>query len=487
MTAAAALERLRGSPRPRVLFVSHAFGGGVGRHIDELAVAIADDAEVLLLNPHLNSFLALRWLRPGEDLALWMRAADEWERMVELLQAIGIDRIHFHHVHGLPHGILELPRRLGCPHDVTLHDFFPACPAYHLTGADGRYCGGDPGCRHCADARAPQWGLSIDEWRSTFGELLGKAERVIAPSRDAARRIGAFFPAVTPLVWPHPELDATPAAAPLRVLVTGAISPAKGLGLLEACVRDAAARALPLHFRVLGYLARPIPVWPQLPFSIAGEYRERDLDAMIALERGDAFFFPAQCPETFSYTLSAALATPLPIVATDLGALPERLADRANARVVPWNAGASVVNDTILACVPRSAAAASRRPAAPSFAAYAKMYAAPLAGARGAAGTPLAPLEPAWSSEPWEDIGQWTLAALFDDAIGCGRASSREKLREHALRADARLAAMPAAPPEGQPHPASGPSPAVRPGEAREASRVTAPLRTMARWLRRGS
>ena len=278
MTVAAALERLRGSPRPRVLFLSHAFGGGVGRHIDELAGAIAADAEVLLLQPHLNSYLALRWLRPGENLVLWVRAAEEWERMVGLLQAIGIDRIHFHHVHGLPRGILELPRRLGCPHDVTLHDFFPACPAYHLTGADGRYCGGDPRCRHCVDARPAQWGFSIDEWRSACGELLGKAARVIAPSHDAARRIGAFFPAVAALVWPHPELDAAPAAAPLRVLVTGAISPAKGLDLLEACVRDAAARSLPLHFRVLGYLARPIPAWPELPFSLAGEYRERSMD-----------------------------------------------------------------------------------------------------------------------------------------------------------------------------------------------------------------
>jgi hypothetical protein len=46
---------------------------------------------------------------------------------------------------------------------------------------------------------------------------------------------------------------------------------------------------------------------------------------------------------------------------------------------------------------------------------------------------------------------------------------------------------MPPTGPEAQPHPGSGPSPVARPGEAREAWRVTAPLRTMARWLRRGS
>jgi glycosyltransferase involved in cell wall biosynthesis len=441
VTVPAALERLRGSPRPRVLFLSHAFGGGVGRHIDELAGAIAADAEVLLLQPHLDSFLALRWLGPGENLALWVRAADEWERLVELLQAIGIDRIHFHHVHGLPRGILELPRRLGCPHDVTLHDFFPACPAYHLTGADGRYCGGDPRCRQCTDARPAQWGLSIDEWRSTFGELLAKAARVIAPSQDAARRIGAFFPSVAPVVWPHPEAEAPAPRTPLRVLVPGAISPAKGLDVLEACVRDAARRALPLHFRVAGFTARPIPSWPELPFSIAGEYRERDLDALIALEKGDVFFFPAQCPETFSYTLSAALATPLPIVATDLGALPERLAGRGNARIVRHDAAAAAMNDAILEAAATSSARAgsARDRMAPD--AYRARY---LEGLRrsGAAGPALPTVPSRWLESPRHSPELSSFAWLYDDAIRCGRAASREELVRRAAEVDAQLAEL---------------------------------------------
>jgi glycosyltransferase involved in cell wall biosynthesis len=425
-----------------VLFLSHAFGGGVGRHIDELAEAIADDAEVLLLQPHLDSFLALRWLAPGEDFALWPNAAGDWEAAVQLLAAIGIDRVHFHHVHGLPRTVLELPRRLGCAHDVTLHDFFPACPAYHLTGADGRYCGADPQCRQCVDGGRPaQWGLSIDEWRGAFGAWLAAAARVIAPSRDAARRIAAFFPSVAPVVWPHPESDAPPPPAPLRVLVPGAISPAKGLDLLEACVRDAARRALPLHFRVLGFLARPIPSWPELPFGIAGEYRERDLDALIALEKGDVFFFPAQCPETFSYTLSAALATPLPIVATDLGALPERLAGRGNARIVRHDAAAAAVNDAILesAAMLPARAGTSRDRVAPE--AYRARY---LEGLRrsGAAPASLPPIPERWLQRPRHSPTLSSLAWLYDDAIRCGRATSREELARRTAQADAQLAAL---------------------------------------------
>src|SRR6185312_12715116 len=143
------------------------------------------------------------------------------------------------------------------------------------------------------------------------------------------RRIRRFFPAVSPVVWPHPEDPATSAVTPARVLVPGALSAAKGLDVLEACVRDAAARALPLHFRVLGYTARPIPAWPALPFSVSGVYREADLAELIALERGDVVFVPALVGETVADTLAAALAAALAIVATDLGAFPGRLAARA--------------------------------------------------------------------------------------------------------------------------------------------------------------
>lgn len=322
MTEPAALGRLRDSRLPRILFVAHAFGGGIARHVEALARAIAGDAEVLLLRPHATGHASLRWLRPGEDFAAWLPAADGWDRTIGFLGGIGIDRVHYHHVHGWPRSILGLSRELRCAHDVTLHDYYPACPAYHLTGADGRYCGGAPDCGHCLDGGPAQWPLTIPAWRAAFRELLSSAARVIAPSRDAAERIARFFPGVAPVVWPHPEEGAAAPAPAVRVLVPGALPQEKGLDVLEACVRDAAARGLPLHFRVLGYTSRPIPPWPALPYSVAGEYREGDLPALIAQEGGDAIFFPAQCPETYSYTLTAAIASGLPIVATDLGRSP---------------------------------------------------------------------------------------------------------------------------------------------------------------------
>jgi len=425
VTVAAALERLRRSTRPRILFVSHAYGGGVRRHIEELAAAVEGDAEVLLLTPRAASSLELRWLRGGESFAAWPDKAD-WERMIALLESIGIDRVHFHHVHGLPREVLDLPRRLACSHDLTLHDHFPACPQYHMQDGDRRFCGGEPGCQRCLDQGPAQWPVSIDGWRAIFKPVLDGAGKLIAPSEDSAKRIAKFFPGSRPVTWQHPRaMHAVPARA-LRVVVPGAISPAKGLALLVACAQDAAARRLPIHFLVIGYIAHPVPLWPEVPLTIGGEFREGELPSLLASSGADALFFPAQVPETFSFTLTDALDTGLPIVATNLGALPERLAGRTDAHIVRWDAPPGEVNDVLLRS--RRAPRAIPAPSGVSLEDYARRYLEGLR--RGAA--PASPMQvpAAWLDAPVEtDPPTTTLPWLFDDAFLCGRALSREKLK----------------------------------------------------------
>lgn len=427
------LGRLHASRRPRVLFVSHGHAGGVARHVDELARALSAHAEVLLLQPR-GASVALAWARAGEPLRLHFDRASEWERLEATLAALGIDRLHLHHVEGHPREVLGLAARLGCPLDVTLHDYFAACPNYHMLDGTGRYCACEPGCRQCLDGGAAQWALSIDEWREAFGNLLRGAARVIAPSEDAARRMSTFFPGLQPVVWPHPEDDA-PASRAVRVLVPGAISIAKGLEVLEACVADSAARGLGLHFRVLGFVARATPTWPRAPLTISGEFPPGELRNLMALERGDVCFFPAQCPEIFSYTLSAALDSGLPIVASRIGAFPERLAGVAHARLVPWDASPGEFNDALLAAAPAEAARAAARPRM-SFEEYVRRYREGWSAARGAQAPSPPALEPRWLAEPQAAPDRRPLAFFYEDGVVCGRAASLEGLRRYAFDPD---------------------------------------------------
>ncbi len=437
------LERLRRSPRACVLFTSHDGLGGVRRHIDDLADVLADDLEILLLRPYGRSSVSLSWLRRGEALQLWFHRDDEWDRLVATLRYARVARVHVHHVHGLPQAVLELPRRLDVPCDVTLHDYFPVCPQYLMTDATGRYCGevGEAGCMRCLEGSPPQWPLSIREWRDAFRALLSSAARVIVPSHDAARRVRRYFPEVTPLVWPHAERSRECSIVePCKVLVPGALSPAKGLHLLEACARDAARRDVPLHFRVLGYVAPPpLPLWPELPLSVAGEFPEGALPALIALERGDAFFFPVQCPETHSYTLSAALATDLPIVATDLGALSERLQGRRDARVVRWDEEPAVINDALVEVLAADTRRVRLASSATSPAEYRGRYLEPIQPSRDGSSAATAPIAARQLSAPEESQPRPNLPALFEDAFFCGNRRSAAVLEGCLRDVDAAL------------------------------------------------
>jgi glycosyltransferase involved in cell wall biosynthesis len=359
------LLRLAQGSKPVIVFVSHGWGGGIRRHMDDLAALIGERATVLYLEPAVDDTVKLYWPRAGESFAVYFRLPYDMPRLAETLRTVRVARLHFHHVHKLPRAILDLPAAAGVPYDCTLHDYYAICPQYHLVTEEGRYCG-EPdaaGCAACLARRPAQWGLDIGAWRSAFARLLRGADRLIAPSQDVAQRIARYVPDVSIDVWPHPEPVPPPPPRVVRVVLLGNLTPEKGLHVAAACAEDARDRRLPMTFRVLGSTTVPVPQWPDAPLTIHGQYQDSELAHLLAAEKADVLWFPAQVPETYSYTLSVALASGLPIVASALGALPERLAQHPRCATVAWNAPAAEWNAALLsiAGLPERAAPAETR------------------------------------------------------------------------------------------------------------------------------
>ena len=350
------LLRLKESPKHLLLFVAHAWGGGVRRHMTELAAMVRDRCNVLFLEPALGDNVRLSWDAESEAFSAYFALPEDLPGLVSLLRAMDLSRIHFHHVHGLPRSVLDLPGATGVPYDCTLHDYYAICPQYHLVTEDGRYCG-EPdaaGCAACLARRPHRWDVDIGTWRAAFGRLLLGAERVIAPSRDVARRIARYYPDAEVTVLAHPESPPRVPSRVVRVVTLGLLSPEKGLEVVKACALDAGARGLALSFRVLGSTTEALPLWPETPLSIQGQYPEGELAALLAAEHPDVIWFPAQVPESYSYTLSVAIAAGVPIVASSLGAFPERLANHPSARLVPWDAKPEIWNEALLAAMQAS-------------------------------------------------------------------------------------------------------------------------------------
>jgi GT2 family glycosyltransferase len=442
------LQRLAAGAKPVLLFVAHAWGGGVRHHMADLAEIVGDRCETLLLEPVAGDVTKLSWLRTGEALSAYFILPADFGILVSVLRYVGVGRIHFHHVRGLPRSVLDLPAAVGVPFDCTLHDYYAVCPQYHLVTEDGRYCGqpDEAGCAICLDQRPAQWGLDIAAWRGVFERLLRAAERVIAPSRDVARRMSRYFPELKVLVVPHPERPTSPPPDYVRVVTLGNLAPEKGLHVVTACATEARARNVPLSFRILGSTTEPVPQWPEVALSTHGEYERRDLPALLAAERPDVVWFPTQVPETYSYTLSVALASGVPIVAADLGAFAERLADSPSAALVPWTASPAQWNDELL----RTGRAGREHTveiapceAMPTTDAawYPNEYLAPLTAQprRGRPqGEPLEVGDKHWyPPEGCVSARELPLQRLFIAGVECGHRESRDALKRRLPTADA--------------------------------------------------
>jgi GT2 family glycosyltransferase/glycosyltransferase involved in cell wall biosynthesis len=336
-------QRIRSSGRKVFLCVLHAEGGGVVQHVKDLAMATDDHVIWLTLKPLPPHWISLECVQEGYQFSLSLRPQADYEQLATILRACGVERTHIHHLMGHSLDMLGLVEDLAVPFDFTVHDYYTICPQVTLSDQHGRYCG-EPdtdGCDRCLAERPPRAGVAdILSWRAKYAWALTKADRVIAPSMDAARRIQRYCGSAPVLAVEHQFPGAAPDVVPkrltlgepLRIAALGMMAIHKGFQLLQECAERAQHSRLPLEFTLVGSTGGLKRTGSG--FRETGSYSG---EASELLDQVDPhlIWFPAGCPETFSYTLSICLKRGLPVAAHDIGAFPERLGGRPWTWIVP--------------------------------------------------------------------------------------------------------------------------------------------------------
>jgi GT2 family glycosyltransferase/glycosyltransferase involved in cell wall biosynthesis len=343
---------------PRLLFVLHVGGGGVPATNADLMRGLADRYECLALTSD------------GETVRLWQEREGllteirEWAldppwRAVdatrpdtaaiarEVLMSYGIELVHVRH---LFRHTLDVPRTaeaLGVPVVFSFHDFYLGCPTIHLLDEHGRYCagictdgdgdcpipptmGGLPKLKH-------DW---IHEWRRRIGPVLRRADTLVTTSNHLRAVYRRMYPQIAGVPFeriPHGrdlEQESGIAApprpdGPIRILVPGNIGEHKGGALLAEIKRLDAEDRIELHF--LGLVP---PRFADLGVQ-HGAY-DRDHFADRAREIAPSFVaILSITAESYSHTLTEAWAAGIPVLATDLGALRERIGAQGGGWLLP--------------------------------------------------------------------------------------------------------------------------------------------------------
>jgi len=274
------------------------------------------------------------------------------------LDQVHPDVVHVQHLQRVSTRVMRLSQPL--PTVVSLHDYWYRCPNSQLLLPDGALCSDSRGgwrCGHCGLHRA---GLpSADRLGWLAAPLFAHRQRVVwralrladayhAPS-DFVRQwyLSAGLPAERVYIVPH-GLDAsrlagagksgrTGAGVGLRLGYLGSIAPAKGLHVLIEAFNSLPADASLTIFGDLevapDYVAelRRLARHPGVRFAggVSPQRVGRSLAEM------DCMVVPSLWHETFCLVIQEANAVGVPVVASDLGALPERVQDGVNGRLFP--------------------------------------------------------------------------------------------------------------------------------------------------------
>lgn len=332
------IARLINSTQPKLLMLTHAMGGGVARHLNELQHALKGRAHVLRMQPVRNKLrLAIPGLNPGEDeVHVAFQWPDQQALLWQFLAQLGSLQVHVHHVLNWPLDFWPSFLAQVDDFDLTLHDhyIFSGVKQSCAIGAD----------EHRWLSRVQRaFGKDAQQEAGCLYRLAKVARRVFIPSRTLYDYVQCFFSDLDPaklqyrphleaelldVRYPMPVLRSLRVTEPLRILCLGMMSSEKGAQVLARVARESSKQNMPLEFHLLG------SCHVHLPACVIrhGSYRDDQLEDLFFKINPHVLWLPAQSPETWSYTLSAGLKAGLPVVATNIGVFPERL----NQRPLSW-------------------------------------------------------------------------------------------------------------------------------------------------------
>lgn len=334
----------------QVLFVLHRSPEGVpgGTELHTLDF-------VAHLGPQVRPFLfypkgARVWLRSvdgaiDESVAYSLPATrfvggdPEVERFfAQILETHHIDLVHFQHLLNLPTSLGQVATTHQVPYVVTIHDYFFWCVNYTLLRGL-RFCWFETDlevCQRCLASlgmrAAP---AAITGHRQRMRAFLQSADAVVCASHFVRKSLTSLYPELAPSRIRVIEMGLPVAPVqtlvprlpgPLRVAYLGVFVPSKGSHYFIQ-LAERFARRRDITFFVIG--ADPSNAAEALSTDAnvhwLGEYARHQLAGFLRDYAIDVILILSPWAETFSYTLSEAILAGIPVIATDLGALRERV------------------------------------------------------------------------------------------------------------------------------------------------------------------
>jgi glycosyltransferase involved in cell wall biosynthesis len=256
-------------------------------------------------------------------------------------------------------------RRRQIPHTIVLHDFFYFCPKVNLLDNRGSRCEGNvsiDACVECLSAKCDISHETMEDWmcdrrvaaalpklvgsyRSVASAALHSANNLLTPSQYIRGKHIQRYPGVTPVTL-RLGVPATyrplsrRARRPPKFAYIGHLHPHKGVHVLLDALELLADTDRSPSVKIYGHLAPDSHYHEQLRQRCArlknaglrGAYRFSELE--MILNDVDVVVVPSIWQENSPLVIMVALRSGIPVIASNVGGIPEMIIDGWNGILV---------------------------------------------------------------------------------------------------------------------------------------------------------
>ena len=267
-----------------------------------------------------------------------------------IIYALNIDVIHIDHLVKQTFDLPRLADMLGIPVLLLLHDFYLMCPSINLLDDDNVYCAGNCSLEHkCTGVgffkNFPDYKEIIDNWRKETTEVFSHCSYVVAPTEMVLNKFKEKFPILetkqTKAIlhgrefddivcnYTKPE-DYIKQNRPVKILCPGRLLPTKGAYYIREIKKYDKDNRIEFHF-----LGKITPILKDAGI-FHGEYEREDFKRLTSNISPSFIGLFSIWPETYCHTLTEAWDCGIPVIATNLGALKERIDNTGCGKLVDY-------------------------------------------------------------------------------------------------------------------------------------------------------
>lgn len=251
----------------------------------------------------------------------------------KILDVFHIDLVHIHHTKDLSLEMYYQAELRNVPIVSTLHDYYTICPSVKMIDYKGELCINKT-MHNCQECHQRITGVRkttdyIAIWKNEHERVLRKVAVIITPSESAKKIICTYYPELREkmIAIPHGveimDCKNYYSSKKLHVAFVGGISKEKGSFVSSELVKKGPSDIQWYLFGTWGN--NELSNLEKNNYTKIGPYERNELPELISKHKIDVICNFPIWPETFCYTLSEAIMCGVPVIATDIGALGERM------------------------------------------------------------------------------------------------------------------------------------------------------------------